>query len=112
MRARPRGMAGHGGVSRSALTRPAISSYTTSTFLHGSACRSAEIAASIKITIGRVIILATTQEALQLTTVVPGFTVDDLTLESEPFDSEWKTRVFEVADPSGFLLTISSESVK
>jgi len=56
--------------------------------------------------------LATTQEALQLTTVVPGFTVDDLTLESEPFDSEWKTRVFEVVDPSGFLLTISSESVK
>jgi catechol 2,3-dioxygenase-like lactoylglutathione lyase family enzyme len=31
-------------------------------------------------------------------------------LKSEPFDSEWKTRVFEVVDPSGFLLTISSES--
>ena len=35
-----------------------------------------------------------------------------ITLKSEPFDSEWKTRVFEVVDPSGFLLTISSESVK
>ena len=34
-----------------------------------------------------------------------------ITLKSEPFDSEWKTRVFEVVDPSGFLLTISSESV-
>ena len=133
--------------------------------------------------------MATTQEALQITTVVPSFTVDDLqksikfyealgfavserwedkgtlqgvmlragkteiglsqddwkkgrdrkkgvglrlllsttqnvdevakraksagiTLKSEPFDSEWKTRVFEVVDPSGFLLTISSESVK
>ena len=133
--------------------------------------------------------MATTQEALQITTVIPSFTVDDLqksikfyealgftvserwedkgtllgvmlragtteiglsqddwkkgrdrkkgigvrlllsttqnvdevaaraksagvTLKSEPFDSEWKTRVFEVVDPSGFLLTISSESVK
>ena len=133
--------------------------------------------------------MATTQEALQITTVVPSFTVDDLqksirfyealgftvserwedkgtlqgvmlragkteiglsqddwkkgrdrkkgvglrlllsttqnvdevaaraksagiTLKSEPFDSEWKTRVFEVVDPSGFLLTISSESLK
>ena len=35
-----------------------------------------------------------------------------ITLKSEPFDSEWKTRVFEVVDPSGFLLTISSESIK
>ena len=35
-----------------------------------------------------------------------------ITLTSEPFDSEWKTRVFEVVDPSGFLLTVSSESAK
>jgi uncharacterized glyoxalase superfamily protein PhnB len=35
-----------------------------------------------------------------------------ITLKSEPFDSEWNTRVFEVVDPSGFLLTISSESPK
>lgn len=32
-------------------------------------------------------------------------------LESEPHDTEWKTRAFEVTDPSGFLLTISSEVV-
>jgi uncharacterized glyoxalase superfamily protein PhnB len=30
-------------------------------------------------------------------------------LASEPHDTEWKSRAFEVADPSGFLLTISSE---
>ena len=130
--------------------------------------------------------MATTQEALQITTIVPSFTVDDLqksltfyqalgftvgerwedngtltgvmlragkteiglsqddwkkgrdrkkgvgmrlfmsttqnvdevaararsagiTLQSEPYDTEWKTRVFEVVDPSGFLLTISTE---
>jgi uncharacterized glyoxalase superfamily protein PhnB len=141
------------------------------------------------VSIDRRITVATTQEALQITAVVPSFTVDDLqksisfyealgftvserwedkgtlqgvmlragkteiglsqddwkkgrdrkkgvglrllmsttqnvdevaararsagiTLKSEPFDSEWKTRVFEVVDPSGFLLTISSESVK
>ena len=32
-----------------------------------------------------------------------------ITLNSEPHDTEWKTRAFEVTDPSGFLLTISSE---
>jgi catechol 2,3-dioxygenase-like lactoylglutathione lyase family enzyme len=130
--------------------------------------------------------VATTQEALQITTVVPSFTVDDLqksirfyealgfsvserwedkgTLQGvmlragkteiglsqddwkkgrdrkkgvgmrlfmstaqnldevaararnagirlalEPHDTEWKTRAFEVVDPSGFLLTISTE---
>jgi uncharacterized glyoxalase superfamily protein PhnB len=30
-------------------------------------------------------------------------------LTVEPHDTEWKTRQFEVTDPSGFLLTISSE---
>ena len=30
-------------------------------------------------------------------------------LNSEPHDTEWKTRAFEVTDPSGFLLTIGSE---
>jgi uncharacterized glyoxalase superfamily protein PhnB len=33
-----------------------------------------------------------------------------ITLNSEPHDTEWKTRAFEVTDPSGFLLTISSEN--
>jgi hypothetical protein len=32
-------------------------------------------------------------------------------LDSEPHDTEWKSRAFEVTDPSGFLLTISSEGV-
>jgi len=32
-----------------------------------------------------------------------------VSLVSEPHDTEWKSRAFEVADPSGFLLTISSE---
>ena len=31
-------------------------------------------------------------------------------LKSEPHDSEWKSRIFEVTDPSGFLLTIPSET--
>jgi uncharacterized glyoxalase superfamily protein PhnB len=31
-------------------------------------------------------------------------------LHSEPHDTEWKNRAFEVTDPSGFLLTISSEA--
>jgi uncharacterized glyoxalase superfamily protein PhnB len=31
-------------------------------------------------------------------------------LDREPHDTEWKSRAFEVTDPSGFLLTISSES--
>ena len=30
-------------------------------------------------------------------------------LDSDPHDTEWKTRAFEVTDPTGFLLTISSE---
>jgi uncharacterized glyoxalase superfamily protein PhnB len=32
-----------------------------------------------------------------------------VTLKSEPHDTEWKSRAFEVIDPSGFLLTIFSE---
>jgi catechol 2,3-dioxygenase-like lactoylglutathione lyase family enzyme len=32
-----------------------------------------------------------------------------ITLTSEPHDTEWKSRAFEVTDPSGFLLTIFSE---
>ena len=32
-----------------------------------------------------------------------------VTLKSEPRDTEWKSRAFEVIDPSGFLLTVFSE---
>jgi uncharacterized glyoxalase superfamily protein PhnB len=31
-----------------------------------------------------------------------------ITLAKEPHDTEWGSRAFEVADPSGFLLTITS----
>ena len=33
-----------------------------------------------------------------------------ITLKSEPHDTEWKSRAFEVSDPTGFLLTIFSET--
>ena len=33
-----------------------------------------------------------------------------ITLKSEPQDTEWKSRAFEVVDPSGFLLTIFSDT--
>ena len=33
-----------------------------------------------------------------------------VTLKSDPHDTEWKSRAFEVSDPSGFLLTIFSET--
>ena len=32
-----------------------------------------------------------------------------IALKSEPRDTEWKSRAFEVTDPSGFLLTVFSE---
>ncbi len=31
-------------------------------------------------------------------------------LSKDPYDTEWGTRAFEVVDPSGFLMTISSPS--
>ena len=33
-----------------------------------------------------------------------------ITLKSEPHDTEWKSRAFEVIDPSGFLLTVYSDA--
>ena len=33
-----------------------------------------------------------------------------ITLTSDPHDTEWKSRAFEVSDPSGYLLTIYSET--
>ena len=32
-----------------------------------------------------------------------------IALKSEPHDTEWNSRAFEVTDPSGFLLTVYSE---
>jgi uncharacterized glyoxalase superfamily protein PhnB len=34
--------------------------------------------------------------------------VSGITLQTEPHDTEWGTRAFEVTEPSGFLLTIGS----
>ena len=33
-----------------------------------------------------------------------------ITLTSDPHDTEWNSRAFEVSDPSGFLLTVFSET--
>ena len=33
-----------------------------------------------------------------------------LTLDSEPYDTEWKSRAFDVTEPSGFKITIGSET--
>ena len=33
-----------------------------------------------------------------------------ITLKSDPHDTEWESRAFEVSDPSGFLLTVYSEA--
>lgn len=35
-----------------------------------------------------------------------------LTLQREPHDTDWGTRAFEVAEPSGFLITIASPAAK
>ena len=32
-----------------------------------------------------------------------------IALDTEPFDTPWKTRQFELTDPSGFKLTVSTE---
>jgi uncharacterized glyoxalase superfamily protein PhnB len=33
-----------------------------------------------------------------------------ISLKSEPHDTEWKSRAFEVTDPTGYLLTVYSET--
>ena len=42
--------------------------------------------------------------------IAAGVRAAGVKLTSEPHDTEWGTRAFEVADPSGFLFTISSPS--
>ena len=55
---------------------------------------------------------------ISISTATPGH-VDEIarrvknagiTLKSEPHSTEWESRAFEVSDPSGFLLTIFSET--
>ena len=54
----------------------------------------------------RLSISTTTQNVDELAVRVKGAGIQ---LDSEPHDTEWKSRAFEVTDPSGFLLTIFSE---
>ena len=56
--------------------------------------------------IGMRLFLATTQNVDEIAARAKSAGVK---LNSEPHDTEWKTRAFEVTDPSGFLLTIGSE---
>jgi uncharacterized glyoxalase superfamily protein PhnB len=57
--------------------------------------------------IGMRLFMSTTQNVDEIAVRARGA---GITLNSEPHDTEWKTRAFEVTDPSGFLLTITSET--
>ena len=56
--------------------------------------------------IGTRLNIETTQsiDAIAASVKAAGFALD-----VEPFDTQWKTRQFELTDPSGFKLTVSSE---
>jgi uncharacterized glyoxalase superfamily protein PhnB len=56
--------------------------------------------------IGMRLFMATTQNVDEMAARAKGAGIK---LNSEPHDTEFKSRAFEVTDPSGFLLTISSE---
>jgi uncharacterized glyoxalase superfamily protein PhnB len=56
--------------------------------------------------IGIRVSISTTQNVDEIAARAKGAGIQ---LKSEPHDTEWKSRAFEVTDPSGFLLTIFSE---
>ena len=56
--------------------------------------------------IGMRLSFSTTQNVDQIAARAKGAGIQ---LKSEPHDTEWKSRAFEVTDPSGFMLTIFSE---
>ena len=56
--------------------------------------------------VGMRLFLATTQNVDEIAARAKGAGIK---LMSEPRDTEWKSRAFEVTDPSGFILTIGSE---
>jgi uncharacterized glyoxalase superfamily protein PhnB len=56
--------------------------------------------------VGMRIYLGTKQDIDQLAAAA---TKAGITLDVQPHDTEWKSRVFEVTEPSGFKLTIGSE---
>ena len=55
--------------------------------------------------VGMRVHIETSQNIDQLATRAKGAGV---MLDKDPYDTEWKTRAFEMTDPSGFKLTISS----
>ena len=55
--------------------------------------------------VGLRIFIGTTQNIDQLASAAKAA---GITLEKEPHDTPWGTRAFEVTEPSGFLLTIST----
>jgi uncharacterized glyoxalase superfamily protein PhnB len=56
--------------------------------------------------VGMRLFMSTTQNVDEIAARAKGA---GIRLVSEPHDTEWKSRAFEVTDPSGFLLTIASE---
>ena len=58
--------------------------------------------------VGMRLFIGTTQDVDQ---IAEGARSAGIRLDSEPHDTEWKSRAFEVTDPSGFLLTISNEEL-
>lgn len=56
--------------------------------------------------VGMRVFIATTQNVDEIAARAKGAGIK---LDTEPHDTEWKSRAFEVTDPSGFLLTISTE---
>ena len=56
--------------------------------------------------VGMRVFMSTTQNVDEIAARAKGA---GITLTTEPHDTEWKTRAFEVTDPTGFVLTISSE---
>jgi uncharacterized glyoxalase superfamily protein PhnB len=55
--------------------------------------------------VGMRLFISTTQDIDQLAARAKNA---GLSLESEPHDTEWGSRVFEVTEPSGFKITVSS----
>jgi uncharacterized glyoxalase superfamily protein PhnB len=49
------------------------------------------------------------ETAQSIDEIAAGVKAAGFALDMEPFDTQWKTRQFELTDPSGFKLTVSSE---
>jgi len=58
--------------------------------------------------VGMRVFMSTTQDVDAVAKRAKGAGV---TLTAEPHDTEWKSRAFDVTDPSGFQITISSEQL-